>query len=241
MASETKFDWRVRTAQEFVDKYGAENEFYTTTLYPDRASWLEGRKGHLGASDAYKVLDTEQRAKLFDELTGKREHENLDGVELVQRGVAAEPFVRNLMPVENPDWEFYDGGTLLFVSKRKPFMSATLDTLAVNRVTGETAIIEQKECPWSAKWKGDFAPDNYFMQCCHQHFVTGIDYCCLHPRIYLQHENGFVTSFERSYEWDMTAPEVAEQVAALVAEEEVFWDELQAGRKVPRLNLPSLF
>lgn len=233
----SKFDWRVRSAQEFIDRFGTETEFYTSCLYENRATWLEGRKKHLGASLAYKILDTEQRAKLFDELTGKREKEDLSGVEIVQRGIWAEPNTRRNMPVENPDWEFFDGTNLMFVSKRTPFMSATLDTIAVNRTTGQIADIEQKECPWTAKWKGEYAPDNYFTQIMHQHYVTGFQLCVLHPRIYFTSAAGFTTATERSYEWDMTAPEIQSQVAALVEEETKFWEELQAGRKVPRLNL----
>lgn len=240
MNCETKFAWPVHTAQEYLDRFGAENEFCKAILYPDRESWLEGRKGHLGASDAYKILDTEMRAKLFDELSGKIEHDYA-GNELTAMGQSVEPHVRNIMAIENGDWDFYDGGTMLFVSKRKPFMSATLDTIAVNKVTGEVANIEQKECRYTAKWKGEFAPDNYFTQICHQHYVTGIAYCVLHPRIYFTKENGFTTCSERSYEWDMTDGDIAEQVDALVAEEEAFWQELKMGKKVPRLSLPSVF
>lgn len=230
----------VRPASEFKELLG-ETDFYTTTLFPDKDSWREGRKGHIGASDAFKILNTEMRRDLFREMRGEKAHEDLSENLLVQRGVEAEPLVRRLMAVENEGWDFYDGSNLLFVSKRKPFASCSLDCIAVNRTTGELCDIELKECPWSNKWKGDYAPDNYFTQVCHQHFVTGFAFCVLHPRIYLTHENGFTTSFERSYEWDMNAPEIASQVEALMEAEEEFWNELQAGVYKPRLVLPSVF
>ena len=231
----------VRPASEFAAKYG-ESEFYTTTLFNSREEWLAGRKGHLGASAAFMVLDTELRDKLFREMRGEIEHEDLSENELVQRGVHAEEHVRALIAVENPDWDFYDGGNLLFVSKRKPFMSATLDCIAVHRDTGELADIELKECPWSSKWKGEFAPDSYFAQVMHQHYVTGISYCALHPRIYLRHEGQFTTSFERSYEWDMRDDDIQAQVKQLVAEEEAFWSDFKRGGKLtPKLALPSIF
>lgn len=231
----------VRPASEFAAKYG-ESEFYTTTLFNSREEWLAGRKGHLGASAAYMVLDTELRDRLFREMRGEVEHEDLSDNELVQRGVWAEPFVRQLIAIENPEWDFYDGGNLLFVSKRKAFMSATLDCIAVNRETGELADIELKECPWSSNWKGEFAPDRYFAQVMHQHYVTGIAYCALHPRIYMRRTGQFTTSFERSYEWDMRDETIQQQVAELVKEEEAFWADFTSGKKLtPKLNLPSVF
>lgn len=235
--SDTAFDFRVRSAAEFLDRIGPETDECTLTLFDSREKWLEGRKGHLGASDAFKVIGTESRKLLFEELTGVRQHEDLSEVEIVQRGVWAEQHIRALIAIENPDIELFDGSNLLFVSKRKPFMSATLDCLGIDRATGEVIDFEIKESPWSNKWKGDFAPDGYFTQLCHQSFVTGITRCVLHPRIYLMHDGGYSTSFERSYEYDMTELEIASQIETLVAEEEAFWKELESGEYRPRLNL----
>ena len=239
--SDAPFDFRVRSAAEFVERFGMEGDVWTATLYPNREAWLAGRVGHLGASAAYMVLDTEMRKRLFDEMTGRKPHEDLSGNELVQRGVAAEPLVRSLIAVENPDWEFYDGGNLLFVSKRKPFASATLDCIAVHRKTGELCDIELKEAPWSNKWKGEYAPDGYFAQVMHQSFVTGINHCVIHPRIYLRRDDGFTTSFERSYEYWMDDEAIAPQVADLMEREEKFMDEVRNGRYKPVLSLPSVF
>lgn len=241
MSEQCKFDFRVRSAEEFVELVGGETECATMTLFDSRESWLAGRKGHIGASSAYKIYDPEGRKRLFQELRGEAEPVDLSGVEMVQRGVAGEPLIRALFAVENPDWEFYDGSNLLFVSKRKPFMSASLDCIAVNRETGEVADLEIKEAPWSNKWKGEYAPDGYFVQLCHQSFVTGITRCALHPRIYLRRDGAFSTSFERSYEYDMTEPELASQIERLVADEEVFWEEFELGVCKPRLNLESIF
>ena len=60
-------DMLVHPAAEFVERYG-DSDYFTTELFDSREAWLEGRKGHLGASDAFKVLDTELRKELFDEL-----------------------------------------------------------------------------------------------------------------------------------------------------------------------------
>lgn len=218
----------------------ADNEHCWCQLFPDRDSWLQGRKGRIGASDAYKVLDGELRKELFDELTGRKTHD-YKGNELTQMGHDAEPHVRELMAVENPDWQFYDGGTLLLVSKVWPFASCTLDTVAIHRETGEVWNIEQKECRWQSKWKSEYAPDGYFTQILHQHAVSGIRFCALHPRIYLHHEGGFTTSFERSYEWDMTDAEIAPQVQELMRKELEFHDMVKSGEYRPMLSLPTIF
>ena len=241
MSEQCSFDFRIRSAAEFVELIGGETDCATMTLFDGREAWLAGRKGHIGASSAWKIYDPEGRKRLFQELRGEAEPEDLSGVEMVQRGVAGEPLIRALFAVENPDWDFYDGSNLLFVSKRKPFMSASLDCIAVHRQTGEVADLEIKEAPGSNKWKGDYAPDGYFAQLCHQSFVTGITRCALHPRIYLRHDDGFTTAFERSYEYDMTDPEVAPQVEKLVEDEQQFWDEFKSGKYSPKLNLASIF
>jgi len=235
------FDFRVRTAQEFIDRFGAETDDYRAILYPSREAWLEGRKGFIGASDAYKILDTELRKALFEEMTGKREHENLDDNEFVARGVAAEPYVRALIPIENPDLEVFDGGNLQFLSKKYPWASATLDCIGFNRVTGELVDIELKEAPWSNKWKGDYAPDGYVTQLFHQSAVTGIQHFILHPRIYLMHGGGLTTAFERSYEYYADDEAVAPQIQELMETERVFHAELQTGKYKPVLSLPSIF
>ena len=239
--SNPAFDFRVRTAAEFIARFGDEGDVWTATLYDSRDEWLDGRKGHIGASAAYMVLDTELRKRLFDEMSGVKPHEDLSNNELVQRGVAAEPLVRQLIATENPEWEIYDGGNLLFVSKRKPFASATLDCIAVHRETGELCDIELKEAPWSNKWKGEYAPDGYFAQVMHQSYVTGINHCVIHPRIYMRKNDGFTTSFERSYEYWMDDPAIAPQVESLMDCEERFWGEFQSGKYKPVLTLPSVF
>lgn len=235
------FDFHIRSAAEFVEDFGTEGDAWKATLYPTKEAWLKGREGHIGASAAYMVLDTEKRKQLFDEMTGNKPHEDLSGNEFVQRGVGAEPLVRALLAVENPDYQFYDGGNLLFESKRKPFASASLDCIGVHKKTGEMVDIELKEAPWSNKWKGEYAPDGYFAQLMHQSFVTGIRHCVLHPRIYMRRDDAFTTAFERSYEYWMDDPAIAPQVADLMEKEEVFWNEVQSGRYRPVLSLPTIF
>lgn len=235
------FDFRVRSPQEFIDRYGDESPFYTATLYPDREAWLEGRRGHIGASDAWKVLDGELSKQLFEEMTGKRQHEDLSDNEYVQRGIAAEEHIRALLAIENPDWEVFDGTHLIFKSKRLPFATASLDCIMVSRTTGEIATCELKEAPWSAKWKGPYAPNGYFAQGMHQHYVTGWERWFLHPRIYSLRPDGLTTSFERVYDFYMTDEAIASQVDDLMTQEAKFMERVQAGDFTPVLNLESIF
>lgn len=231
------YDFRVRSAKEFVERFGDETEFYTCKLFDTRDEWLAGRRDYIGASEAFKILDTEERKKLFEIKTGKRERENLDQVKIVWQGRVGEDTLRKQLAIDNLDWEFFDGSNLLFISKRKPFMSASLDCIAVHRDTGEMVDIEIKYVPWSNKWRGEFAPDGYFTQLMHQSFVTGITRCVLHPRIALTHDGGLATSFTRMYDYDMTDPAITEQIDALVAEEELFHVELERGVYTPTLSI----
>ena len=83
MSEQSKFDFRVRSAAEFVELIGGETDCATMTLFDGRESWLEGRKGHIGASSAWKIYDPEGRKRLFQELRGEAEPEDLSGVEMV--------------------------------------------------------------------------------------------------------------------------------------------------------------
>ena len=94
MSEQSKFDFRIRSAAEFVELVGGETDCATMTLFDGRESWLEGRKGHIGASSAWKIYDPEGRKRLFQELRGEAETEDLSGVEMVQRGAADQGVVR---------------------------------------------------------------------------------------------------------------------------------------------------
>lgn len=234
-----ELDVRVRSAVEFAERYASPNEHFQVVLFNSRDEWLEGRKGYLGASDAFKILDGEQRRLLFDEMTGARKHD-YQGNDLTRRGQAAEPLIRQLIAVENPDWEIFDGGNMIFRSTEFPFASASLDCIAVSRKTGEVVNIELKECQWARKWKGEYCPENYQMQLMHQWAVTRFA-PVLHPRIYLTHDDGFTTAFERSYEFDVNDEAFYKQAFDLMDRERDFMEMVRGGKYKPLLTLPSVF
>ena len=235
----------VADASEFVRLYG-DSDRYECRLFDSREDWLAARKGRpgeilLGASSAPTVMGLTDnwctRRELFEELCGRGKERNLDGNELVQMGVCEEPLIRELIALENREWQFFDGSNLQFVSRipGEEFMAATLDCIGVHRETGEMVDVEIKAAPWSRKWKGDYAPDNYFAQLLHQSRVTGITHVVLRPRIRMEFGDGFSTATERAYEYWTDAPEIAPQVDALVEAERHFVEQVRAGRYVPAL------
>lgn len=237
----------VADASEFVRLYG-ESDRYECRLYDSRDAWLAGRKGRdgevlIGASAAPTVMGLTDswctRRELFEQMCGRGKDRDLSGNELVQMGVREEPLIRELVALENREYQFFDGTNLQFVSRvpGEEFMSATLDCIGVHRETGELVDVEIKSAPWSHKWKGQFAPDNYFAQLMHQSRTTGIAHVVLRPRIRMEFGDGFTTATERAYEFWTDAPDIAPQVDALVEAERKFVEGVRAGKYVPQLTI----
>lgn len=212
-------------------------------LLSTKDEWRRARMGYIGASDAPTLCgltDAWKTAKmLFDEKTGKSkdEKDNLADNELVQMGVAEEPLVRQLFALEHPEYDVYDGSLLMFTSIRYPWMSCSLDAVAIHRETGEICDLEIKCAPWSSKWAGPFVPDNYFVQLLWQLAVTGFRFAHLRARLrFGEREVSHVphrAASERCYTIDSGLPEIKDQMEILIEKGRKFNEMIKCGRFFP--------
>ena len=146
----------------------------------DRASWLAERKRHLQASEAAAVLGCSPwmtADQLFDLKTGRAEEKDIGDSPAIQRGVASEPLVRALVPIDLPEmtvtaYRQYDIRTPDDPSCA--FMGATLDGELVDD-DGDPGILECKTGSFTGQkdlerkgWAGDRIPDHYYTQVLHQ-------------------------------------------------------------------------
>lgn len=219
--------------QEIADWAVEETDAYFAVRYPSRDEWRANRNRNprtggltVGGSDAPVVegiSSFKTAQELMAELRGEVERPNLDGNPNIQRGVQSEPLIRQLFAVEHPEYQVADGTGIVFYSKRYPWASASLDTILMDaRGFGSHEI---KSVMYSSKWKGDFAPDDYFIQVVHQMMVTGWEYGLLHARI--------VGRYTHDKLYQYSAADIAEQGAILMADEQRFIDAVSTGKPLP--------
>ena len=213
---------------------------FTIERYADEEGWKAGRASHIGASEAATVMGLTEgwktRRQLFDEKTGRAASE-FKGNELTRFGQSCEPLIRAMWALEHPDFDCYDPTHLIFVSEARPWQSCSLDLVAVERATGRVFIVEIKTGVYSAKWSGEYCPDNYFIQLCHELDVTGFDGVSLVGRI-RSLEMGFERNgWGKDYFFWATNPALIDQQARVREAEEKFADDIRRGVLRPTLNL----
>lgn len=146
----------------------------------NRKSWLEERKHHLQASEAAAVLGYSPwmtADQLFDLKTGRVDDKDISDDPVVARGIASEPLIRSLVPIDFPGYKVaayrqFDIRTPDDPSLR--FMGATLDGELVDN-DGNPGILECKTGSFTGQkdlerkgWAVDRIPDHYYAQILHQ-------------------------------------------------------------------------
>lgn len=146
----------------------------------DRASWLAERKRHLQASEAAAVLGCSPwmtADQLFDLKTGRAEEKDIGDSPAIQRGVASEPLIRALVPIDLPGYKVTAYRQFDIRTPDDPscaFMGATLDGELVDD-DGDPGILECKTGSFTGQkdlerkgWADDRIPDHYYAQILHQ-------------------------------------------------------------------------
>lgn len=219
------------------------NNNFTVSPCGNRGDWLKQRTfnpdGHftLGGSDAACFSNKGFRSvqELFDEkralhIGAKEPTESPDNYKL-KRGRDSEPHIRELFRVEHPEYDVYDGTGFVLYSTRLPFASASLDGILVS-AGGRLGVLEIKSCDWSQKWKGEYCPDDYFLQVLHYLMVTGYDFAWLVARII-----GQTFTTERRYYFDRNDPTIKEQLYLLEKTEREFVERVEMNRR-PNFVIP---
>lgn len=219
----------------------AETDAYFAVRYQSRDEWKANRNRNprtggltVGGSDAPVVegiSSFKSAQELMDELRGEVEPPNLDGNPNIQRGVQSEPLIRQLFAVEHPEYQVVDGTGIVFYSKIYPWASASLDGILLDSMSGERGSHEIKSVMYSSKWKGDFAPDDYFIQVVHQMMVTGFDFGILHARVIGRWTHDRLFKFMRQ--------DILEQGEQLMEDERRFVESVKTGKPLP-YKIPTL-
>lgn len=220
----------------------AEGTAYRVFNFPDEAAWKKGRLRGIGGSDAAAIVGMspyKTNVRLFEELTGRREPEDISGKDCVIFGHAAEGLIRELFALDYPSCRVEHHEWRILQSLRWPFLQASLDGELTDR-KGRRGVLEIKTTEIfqrmnREKWEGRI-PDNYYIQVLHYLLVTGYDFAVLRARIVSRRE-GAVQAQEEDY--FIERAEVEEDLAYLLSEEEKFWRYVESGRCPPQV-LPEI-
>lgn len=171
----------------------------TREHYPDKASWLKGRKGSIGASDASCILGVNPWAsvdKLYNEKVGLVDVIDISDKPAVKFGTDAEEHIRNLVAMDFPECVMFSRPFDILHHDIYTFITATLDGVMVYKACPIEAIdlesmdhipaellqyiflLEVKTGSFRSlsdleEWENGMIPQHYFCQVVQQLIVTG--------------------------------------------------------------------
>ena len=210
-----------------------------------REQWLLERKTGIGASEASAIVGAspyKSNITLWEEKTGRREPGDIGGKEYVQRGIAAEPFLRHLFALDYPQYKVgYDEFDLIR-NKDYPFIFATLDGKLTDLNTYECGVLEIKKAELNnmaqrMKWSGKTIPQNYYIQVIHQLLATGWGYAYLKAKLISTDENNEIKAEIRHIK--ILRKNVESDIDYLLDKEIKFWEYVTSGKRPP-LVLPDI-
>lgn len=210
--------------------------------FKTRQDWLEARQGRIGGSDAAAILGMnpyKTNVQLWEEKTGRRQHEDISEKPYVKYGTEAEAPLRQLFRLDFPEYQvMYQEGNM-WLNDTIPWGHASLDGWLLDQ-DGRKGIWECKttEIMRSGQtelWKGRI-PDNYYIQLLHYLLITGFDFAVLKGQMKFDID-GEVWLQTKHYKIERS--EVREDIGFLKEKEFEFWQRIKQD-KPPALILPSL-
>lgn len=211
-------------------------------LFNSREDWLQGRKNHIGGSDAAACVGMnpyKDNVQLWEEKMGLVLPEDISDKGYVRYGTEAEKHLRALFALDHPEYKVSYDEDNMFTNSAYPWMHASLDGELVDE-NGRHGILEIKttnilqSSQWE-KWKGDI-PDNYFWQVLHYLAVTEWDFAVLRAQIKSQ-GNGRMNIQIRDY--PIERKDMESDIRYLIDAERNLWECVQSGQR-PNLILPVI-
>ena len=214
----------------------------TKKLFNSREEWLQGRKNHIGGSDAAACVGLnpyKDNVQLWEEKVGLVLPEDISDKDYVQYGTEAEEHLRALFALDHPEYKvFYDPDNM-FTNSKYPWMHASLDGELLDS-TGRHGILEIKttnilQSAQKKKWDNRI-PDNYYCQVLHYLAVTEYDFVVLKAQLKSEWDGELRIEVRHYF---IEREEVEEDIRELVDAEKKLWDCVESGRR-PDLILPVI-
>lgn len=207
----------------------------------NQAEWEQARYNSIGGSDAAAIIGKSPwmtNVDLWRIKTGREQQKDLDDLELVKYGHEAEPLIRELFKLDNPELEVrYQPDTILKNSKY-PFAHASVDGLLVRKKDGALGILEIKTATiqsavQGAKWRDGNVPVNYLIQVLWYMGVTEAKFAYIVAQLKKHDRDGDMYKETRQFYIDRKDHE--QDIRFLMLKGETFWRYVQADEKPPML------
>lgn len=210
--------------------------------FAGEAEWKTGRMRGIGGSDAAAIVGMnpyKTNIELFEEKTGRRLQEDISDKPYVIYGHQAEPLIRGLFAIDYPEYQVEYHDWRILQSVQYPFLQASLDGELID-ADRRRGILEIKttnilQSMQREKWN-ERIPDNYYIQVLHYLLVTGYDFVVLRAHLISRWGMDVRTQAKHYF---IERSEVQEDLDYLLAEEQKFWEYVEAGRRPP-LILPEI-
>ena len=211
-------------------------------IFPDREAWLEGRKNHIGGSEASACVGMnpyKDNVTLWEEKMGLVIPEDISDKDYVRYGTAAEYHLRELFAMDFPEYRVSYDENNMFLNSDYPWMHASLDGELVDN-QGRHGILEIKttnilQSMQKEKWN-DRIPDNYYCQVLHYLAVTGYEFAVLKAQLKSEWAGELRITTKHYF---IERKDVEEDIRELVKAERRFWDCVVSGKR-PNLILPTI-
>lgn len=207
-----------------------------------REEWLEKRTSYIGGSDASCVVGMnpyKTNVELWEQKTGRREAENIDGNPFVEYGRNAEEYLRELFALDFPKYEVNYIDNNIWLNDKYPFGHASLDGWLTDEI-GRFGVLEIKttnilQSIQKEKWNHRI-PDNYYIQVLHYMIITEADFAILKAQLKYDYDGEI---FLTTKHYQIERAEVLDDIEYLIKAEEQFYKAIKDDKRPPLL-LPDI-
>lgn len=204
--------------------------------------WLKKRTSYIGGSDASCVVGMnpyKTNVELWEQKTGRREAENIDGNPFVEYGKNAEEYLRELFALDFPKYEVNYIENNLWLNDKYPFGHASLDGWLTDEI-GRFGVLEIKttnilQSIQKEKWNHRI-PDNYYIQVLHYMIITEADFAILKAQLKYDYDGEI---FLTTKHYQIERAEVLDDIEYLIKAEEQFYKAIKDDKRPPLL-LPDV-
>lgn len=211
----------------------------TMKTFPTKEAWRNARIDRVGGSEAAALVGLNpymDNVELWQIKTGRLSPRNVSN-DAVRYGTDAEPLIRQLFALENPQFtvEYVDNN--MWENTRYPFAHASLDgwlkdgdRIGVFEVKTSTIMSPLQKKKWDHR-----IPDNYYCQLLWYLGVTEFDFAVLRARLMYNYEE--MKCVEKEYR--IEAEDVRDEINMIMDAGARFWTMVKTDAE-PGLILPPL-
>lgn len=219
---------------------------YRKSIFKTREEWLKNRVKGIGGSEAAAVLGLSKWLSNYDLWaikTSKMKSKDISDKEYVQYGIKAEPLIRGLFALDNPQYEVIYEENNSYQNAEYPFLLASVDGILKEKETGLLGLYEGKKADlYSRKLAEDWEdkiPQQYYCQLLHYFIVIpDLEFAVLNAQLKTLSAGKVVRTELRPYYFERK--DCLEDIAYLKEAEIKFWTDNVLKNKAPARILPEI-